>query len=102
MTNFGNNGTVSVIDTTTNTVVGNPIKVENGPSSIAHDPVNKRMYVTNFADGTFSVIDTTTNTVVGNPIRVEVGPFDIAYDPVNKRMYVTNFADGTVSFITLG
>ena len=39
--------TVSVIDTTTNTVVGNPITVGDGPNGIAYDPVNKRMYVTN-------------------------------------------------------
>ena len=59
------NDTVSVIDTITNTVVGSPIKVGDGPQDIAYDPVNKRMYVTNFGDDTVSVIDTTTNTVVG-------------------------------------
>ena len=58
--------TVSVIDTTTNTVVGNPITVGDGPEDIAYDPVNKRMYVTNREDGTVSVIDTTTNTVLGS------------------------------------
>ncbi len=38
---------VSVIDTTTNTVVDNPIQVGGKPTGIAYDPVNKRMYVTN-------------------------------------------------------
>ena len=40
-------GTVSVVDTTTNTVIGNPITVGDEPDDIAYDPVNKRMYVTN-------------------------------------------------------
>ncbi len=39
--------TVSVIDTTTNTVIGSQIPVGDGPDGIAYDPVNKRMYVTN-------------------------------------------------------
>ena len=51
-------------------MVGNPILVGDFPNGIAYDPVNKRMYVTNFADGTVSVIDTNTNTVEGSPIPV--------------------------------
>ena len=61
---------VSVIDTTTNTVIGNPITVGDEPEGIAYDPVNKRIYVTNVGDDTVSVIDTTTNTVIGNSIKV--------------------------------
>ena len=92
------NDTVSVIDTTTNKVVGS-IRVGDEPLDIAYDdPVNKRMYVTNSGDNTVSVIDTTTNKVVGS-VRVGDEPLDIAYDPVNKRMYVTNSGDDTVSVI---
>lgn len=45
MTEFRDD-TVSVIDTTTNRVVGNPIPVGDGPSGIAYDPINKKMYTT--------------------------------------------------------
>ena len=93
------NNTVSVIDTTTNTVVGSPITVGNSPFGIAYDPVNQRMYVTNRGDDTVSVIDTTTNTVVGKPIKVGDLPSGIAYDPVNQRIYVTNLGNNTVSVI---
>ena len=55
--------TVSVIDTTTNTVVGNPIPVGDGPSRIAYDNATKSMYVIQ-SDRSVSVIDTTTNIVV--------------------------------------
>src|SRR5215211_3724986 len=59
-------GNVSVIDTTTNTVIGSPISVRDGPKDIEYDPVNKRMYVTSHSNGTVTVIDTTTNTVEGH------------------------------------
>jgi len=49
--------TVSVIDTTTNNVVGNPIKVGDVPAGITYDPENKRMYVDNHDDDTVSVIN---------------------------------------------
>ena len=91
---FGNS-TVSVIDTTTNTV--NDTIPADSPFGIAYDPVNKRMYVANVGD-TVSVIDTTTNTV-NDTIPVGDFPQHIAYDPVNERIYVTNLNNHTVSVI---
>jgi YVTN family beta-propeller protein len=91
-------GTVSVIDTTTNTVIGT-LTVGSTPIGIAHDPDNDRMYVTNAGDGTVSVIDTTTNTVDSTPLQIGNDPVGIAHDPVNDRMYVTNQNIGTVSVI---
>ena len=63
-----------VIDTTTN-IVESQIPVGNGTSGIRYDPVNKRMYVTNFLNGNVSVIDTTTNTVIGSPINLTDGSY---------------------------
>ena len=97
VTNSDDN-TVSVIDTTTNTVI-DTIPIGVVPFGIAYDHINQRIYVTNFGDGTVSIIDTTTNTVDLTPIMVGSGPYDIAYDRDNQRMYVTNSGDGTVSVI---
>jgi YVTN family beta-propeller protein len=72
--------TVSVIDTSTNTVVGNPIKLGDRRVGIAYDPINIRMYMTNQINNTVSVIDTSTNTVVGNPIKLGDRPRGIVYD----------------------
>ncbi|MGB9169004.1 MAG: YncE family protein [Nitrososphaeraceae archaeon] len=83
----------------------------NGPSGVAYDEENKRMYVTNQNVDTVSVIDTTTNTIIdtdGNgvngitPITVGNNPFGLAYDAQKDRMYVANFGGGggnTVSVI---
>jgi YVTN family beta-propeller protein len=68
----------------------------NGPFDLAHDPVNGRMYVTNFFGDNITVVDTDTNTIVGSPIPSgDDGPRRIAYDPEHQRMYVTNRNDAT-------
>ena len=77
------------------------IPVEDGPRYLAYDPVNKRMYVTNFLTPTVTVIDTTTNTVIGSPINVIDKSSRIEYDPVNKKMYVASLFEATVSVINV-
>ena len=70
-------GTVSVIDTTQNGVVGT-VTVGAGPSGVAAKLPGDRVYVTNRDDKTVSVIDTTTLAVVAtvdvgnNPLGVAV------------------------------
>ena len=56
VTNSDDN-TVSVIDTTTNTVDPTPITVGSAPYGIAYDLVSDRMYVANSLDETVSVIN---------------------------------------------
>src|SRR4051794_5561600 len=69
ITNSGSN-TVSVIDTTTNTLVGSPITVGGSPIGVAVTPDGSKVYVANNQDGTVSLISTATDTVVGSPIPV--------------------------------
>ena len=49
--------TVSVINTTTNTVDPTPITVGSAPYGIAYNLVSDRMYVANSLDETVSVIN---------------------------------------------
>ena len=91
-------GTVSIIDTRTNTVI-DTIDLGGLPTDIAYDSENERMYVTNSAGGTVTVIDTNTNTVEPTPITVGNAPLGIAFDLEQGRMYVANNGDGTVSVI---
>ena len=94
--NYGSD-TLSVIDTNNNTVE-QTISVGRGPSGIAYDPVDKRMYVAIYGvdegpksepvlDNKVLVIDTSTNRVE-HIIPVGYGPQFIAYDQIHKRMYV--------------
>ena len=64
---------VSVINTTTNMVVGSPIGMQSGPVAVAVTPDGKYVYVTNNftnnnGSNTISVIDAATNTVIGSII----------------------------------
>ena len=58
-----NSGTVSVISTSSNAIVGSPISVGSQPSGVAYAS-NGDIYVTNTASNTVSVISTSSNAVV--------------------------------------
>ena len=68
----GASATVSVIDTTTNMVVGTPIPVGNGPRGVAITPDGSKVFVPNSASTTDSVIDTANNTVVATILGLNV------------------------------
>lgn len=73
--------TVSVIDTTTDTVVGLPIAVGTFPVGIAITPDGSKAYVTNRTANTVSIIDIATNTVIGSTITGFTQPIVIAITP---------------------
>jgi YVTN family beta-propeller protein len=97
-------GTVSVIDTTTNEVTAT-IPVGASPTSLAASPDGSTVYVLNQDDSTVSVIDTSTNRVV-DTITVPVPPdesgsvshlWDVAVGP-DGTVYVSA-SGGTISVI---
>jgi YVTN family beta-propeller protein len=57
-------GTVSVINTATNGIVGSPINVGDFPLGLAVTPDGSKVYVANFDGNTVSVIATATDTVL--------------------------------------
>src|SRR5262249_43923096 len=96
VTNFVS-GTVSVIDTATNTVVAT-VPVGSFPRGVAITPDGTHAYVANSVSGTLSVIDTATNTVVAT-VPMGSFPFWVAITPDGTHAYVTNFDSTTVSVI---
>jgi YVTN family beta-propeller protein/VCBS repeat-containing protein len=108
ITNSGD-GTVSVLDTATNEILGVLIPVGFRPVGVAVTPDGKYAYITNSGDHTVSVLDTATNTTVGNPIPVAVdgNPHGVAVAVTARGTYayVANLGDsdhplgGTVSVI---
>jgi YVTN family beta-propeller protein len=91
-------GTVSVINTQTNTEVGE-IEVGGSPSSIALTPDGSRAYVVNSADNTVSVIDTASRQTIGEPIEVGTNPAVIAISPDGRTAYVSDDGSNEVSVI---
>jgi YVTN family beta-propeller protein len=94
-------GTVSVIDTATNTVESTVIAVGNAPNAVAVTPDGKHVYVPNAGSSNVSVIDTATNTVVATVPVAGGTPAAVAVTPDGKHVYVTNETPvlGTVSVI---
>jgi YVTN family beta-propeller protein len=92
---------VSVINTGTNTVVGEPIPVGDGPYSVAVTPDGRRAYVANVREDTVDVIDTATLKVIGKPIEVGKKPSTIAISPDGRTAYVTDEESDEVSVINL-
>jgi YVTN family beta-propeller protein/VCBS repeat-containing protein len=97
VTNQGN-GTVSVIDTATNTIVGT-ITVGAQPTTAALGP-NGNIYVSNQGSGTVSVIDPTNNTVVAT-INVGGHPLGFAFDDTKGLGYVTGGSGNFVKIFDL-
>jgi YVTN family beta-propeller protein len=91
-------GTVSVIDTATNTVVGIPIPVGREPFGVAVIPDGKHAYVANRGSNNVSVIDTATNMVVATVVVGNV-PFNVAVTPDGNHAYVANAGSSNVSVI---
>src|SRR5438552_1027816 len=92
-----NDGTVSVIDTASNTVMAT-VPVGNFPNGVAVTPDGAHVYVANVGDGTVSVIDTASNGVIAT-VTVGGGPVGVAVTPDGARVYVGNFSGNTVSVI---
>lgn len=91
-------GTVSVIDTATNQVVGAPIPVGEGPSSIAFTPTGTTAYVANRHSEDVTPIDTATK-VAGAPIPIGTTAATIAIAPNGTFAYVTSADESKVLVI---
>lgn len=79
-------GTVSVIDTATDTVVAT-VPVGQAPIGVAVHPAGTYAYVTNRGDGSLSVIDTRTNAVSATlSVGADGG---VAVHPDGRSVYLT-------------
>ena len=106
--NFGAD-TVSVIDTSTNTVVDTVPAASTtpgigvGPLGVAINPAGTFVYVANYTGsttsfGTVSVVDTSTNSVTAT-VEVGLEPELLAVTPDGASVYVANLLGNTVSVI---
>ncbi len=95
--NPANEGTVSVIDTGSNTTIAT-VTVGEDPYGIAVSPNGTRVYVSNCCSQSVSVLETTGNTVVAT-VTVGNNPAGISINQAGTRVYVANGGDNTVSII---
>jgi YVTN family beta-propeller protein len=101
-------GTVSVIDTSGNTVT-KTIDVGLHPTGMALSPAGDRLYVTNANSDTVSVIDTGTDTVAKTVHVGQVGPGRepvlgsspnaVAVSPDGRTLYVANASENAIAVV---
>lgn len=91
--------TVSVINTSTDAVIGDPIAVGDKPIYIAITRDGTKAYVANSGSDTVSVINTSTDAVIGNQIPVGDGPSAIVIARDGSMAFVTNSGGNTISVI---
>lgn len=87
--------TISVIDTLTDQLVGQPIVLGSQPRALAVR--DNKLYVANYYSNTVSIIDTATDKLVGEPIAVGKHPSALAIS--DNKLYVANQEDDTISTI---
>lgn len=68
------------------------------PDSIAYDPSNNRIYVSNLYSDNVSVINPSTDRVITNVSGVQ-GPINLVWDSSNNYVYVANSESGNLSVI---
>ena len=84
---------VSIIDTTTNTIVGSPIAVgANRPTRIAIAPDDSRVYFLSADAATLAVVPRATNTLLLT-IPLGVYPTDLAFKPDGSEIYIADEDD---------
>ena len=88
-------GTVTRVDPSLHTILGDPIAVGGAPGGIDAGP--ETVWVTNSADDTVSRIDIATAKPTGDPI--DVGPDPGAVAVGADAVWVANNGDGTVTRI---
>src|SRR4029077_3429882 len=88
-----NNGTVTVIDGTTN--LSSTVPVGANPYSLAINPVTNKIYVTN--SGGITIMDGATNSTT--LVSAGSGPRAVAVNSVTNKIYAANFSSNDVTVI---
>ncbi len=97
--NYGSTGSVSIIDSATNTVKATvTIGYKYSPCGVAVTPDGTKAYVADRDIKCVSVIDTGTGTVTAT-IPVGANPLGVAAGPDGKKVYVANRDSSTLSVI---
>jgi YVTN family beta-propeller protein len=91
----GYNGTVSIIDTATNTITAT-VPVGNNPYGITVNSDGSKVYVTNMNNNTVSIIDTTKNNIIAT-VGVSAAPFEVVIGETKLIYPVANFTRNVTS-----
>jgi YVTN family beta-propeller protein len=92
-------GTVSVIDSTNNTLLENVV-VGTEPIALEFNPSNNNIYVANIVSNSVSMIESMNNTV-GGTVNVSSLPIALVFNPSNGGVYVGGTLTGTEGLVSV-
>lgn len=100
---FGNgaNGTVSIVDTTTQTFLGTTSYFGSGVRRVAESPDGRWVYGVAYYDGIVGVMDRATDTLV-DTVAVGNVAWSVEFTLDSAHAYVCNAGDGDVDVIDTG
>lgn len=93
-----NEGSVSVIDTATNTIIQTIAFQGSDLNYMVGNTVGTRLYIVQSRTDRLSVVDTTNNTIAAT-ISIGNSPKAITIDPNNNDVYIANSVSDDVSII---
>jgi len=92
-------GTVSVIDSTNNTLLKNAV-VGTEPIALEFNPSNNYIYVANVVSNSVSMIESTNNTIADTG-NVSSLPLTLEFNPSNDGVYVAGTLTGTEGLVSI-
>ena len=94
-------GTVTIIDLGTLTVVGSPIAVGDSPMSVVIDATGSYAYIADQDRSVVSVLDIAAAAMTDNIYAVAAGPTGLALDD-DGELFVVGYMSGTVDPLDVG
>ncbi|MCI4364446.1 MAG: YncE family protein [Thermoplasmata archaeon] len=67
------------------------VPVGDGPSQVAYDSADDRVFVTNYCSNSVTVIDPTNDSILRASIPVGSEPYGVAYDSLNDTIWIANY-----------
>ena len=97
VTNDGDD-TISIIDTTTNTVIGT-VGISD-PAALAVSPDSTRLYaLSGFNPATLHVVDTSTRAILASVPLGVVQAYGMALTPDGSRLYISTYGSNSVKVV---
>ncbi len=83
-------GTISVLDPGPIPSLLRSLPAGDGPSEVAYDSADQRIFVTNDCGNSVTVLDAANDSEVRENLPVGQEPYGVAYDPANDTVWIAN------------
>ncbi|MCI4364449.1 MAG: hypothetical protein L3K10_00050 [Thermoplasmata archaeon] len=84
-------GTITVLDPSPKPSFVASLPVGDGPSQVAYDSADGRIFVTNYCSNSVSVIDATNDSIVRLDLPVGSEPYGITFDSLKDTIWIADY-----------